>query len=128
MQRIFDCHFHIIDPTFPLVPNDGYLPPPFTTDAYLGEVRDLGMGAGAIVSGSFQAFEQGYLLQALDRLGPSFVGVTQLPPSVSDAELHHLSSRGVRAIRFNIRRAVDQLGLATWRRWRDASMTLWAGM
>ena len=104
MQRIFDCHFHIIDPSFPLVPNEGYLPPAFTTDAYLGEVRDLGIAAGAVVSGSFQAFDQGYLLQALDRLGPSFVGVTQLPASVSDAELQHLSSKGVRAIRFNIRR------------------------
>ena len=49
MQRIFDSHFHIIDPSFPLVPNEGYLPPPFTVDAYLGEVSDLGIAAGAIV-------------------------------------------------------------------------------
>jgi predicted TIM-barrel fold metal-dependent hydrolase len=104
MQRIFDSHFHIIDPSFPLVPNEGYLPPPFTVDAYLGEVSDLGIAAGAIVSGSFQAFDQSYLLNALDRLGPFFVGVTQLPASVSDSELEQLNARGVRAIRFNIKR------------------------
>src|SRR6266498_3461354 len=104
MHRIFDCHFHIIDPSFPLVPNQGYVPPPFTADAYLAEVRDLGIAAGAIVSGSFQAFDQTYLLNALDRLGPLFVGVTQLPVSVNDSELRHLNQRGVRAIRFNIRR------------------------
>ena len=34
---------------------------------------------GAVVSGSFQGFDQSYLLDALDQLGPSFVGVTQLP-------------------------------------------------
>jgi predicted TIM-barrel fold metal-dependent hydrolase len=104
MQRIFDAHLHIIDPSFPLVPNEGYLPPSFTVDAYLGEVRSLGIAAGAIVSGSFQAFDQSYLLNALDRLGPFFVGVTQLPISVSDSELHQLNARGVRAIRFNVRR------------------------
>lgn len=104
MQRIFDSHFHVIDPSFPLVPNDGYLPPPFTADAYLAEVRDLGVAGGAIVSGSFQALDQTYLLDALGRLGPSFVGVTQLPASVSDAELRYLDGRGVRAIRINMRR------------------------
>jgi len=104
MQRIFDSHFHIIDPAFPLVSNEGYLPPPFTADAYLAEARDLGVAGGAIVSASFQGFDQTYLLNTLERLGPSFVGVTQLPASVSDAELHHLDGRGVRAIRFNIRR------------------------
>jgi predicted TIM-barrel fold metal-dependent hydrolase len=104
MQPIFDSHFHIIDPSFPLVPNEGYLPPPFTVDAYLAEVGALGITAGAIVSGSFQAFDQSYLLNALDRLGRFFVGVTQLPASVSDSELHQLNARGVRAIRFNVRR------------------------
>jgi predicted TIM-barrel fold metal-dependent hydrolase len=104
MQRIFDSHFHIIDPLFPLTPNEGYLPPPFTADAYLREVRDLGIAGGAIVSGSFQAFDQSYLLNALDRLGPFFVGVTQLPASVGDPVLRHLNNKGVRAVRFNVKR------------------------
>lgn len=113
MARVFDSHFHIIDPAYPLVPNDGYLPPPYTVDAYLEQTRDLGITAGAVVSGSFQAFDQGYLLNALDRLGPSFFGVTQIRSSVSDAELRHLDSKGVRAVRFNVRRggseAITQL-------------------
>lgn len=102
--RIFDSHFHIIDPAYPLVANNGYLPDPFTAKTYLGQVNRLGVVAGAIVSGSFQAFDQDYLLTALQRLGPSFVGVTQLPASVSDAQLCHLNNQGVRAIRFNLRR------------------------
>jgi predicted TIM-barrel fold metal-dependent hydrolase len=44
------------------------------------------------------------VLDALQRLGPQFVGVTQLPASVSDDELLALDKAGVRAIRFNIKR------------------------
>lgn len=103
-RRIFDSHLHIIAPAFPLVRNKGYLPDPFTVDDYLAKARPLGVAAGAVVSGSFQAFDQGYLLNALERLGPHFAGVTQLPASVSDAEIARLRRRGVKAVRFNLKR------------------------
>jgi len=103
-RRIFDAHFHIIDPAFPLVPNNGYLPDPFATNDYLAKARPIGVEGGAVVSGSFQAFDQGYLLRALERLGPGFVGVTQLPASVPDAEVVRLDEKGVRAVRFNLKR------------------------
>lgn len=103
-RRIFDSHLHIIDPAFPLVPNKGYLPEPFTADDYLGKARPLGVAAGAVVSGSFQAFDQKYLLGALARLGPTFVGVTQLPASTPDAEIIRLNEKGVKAVRFNLKR------------------------
>ena len=57
-----------------------------------------------MVSGSFQAFDQAYLCAALAELGPGFVGVTQLPASVSDRELIELNAAGVRAVRFNLKR------------------------
>lgn len=103
-NKIFDSHLHIIDPAFPLVRNNGFLPDPFTSDDYLAEVSSLGVMAGAVVSGSFQAFDQGYLLKALEKLGPGFVGVTQLPASVSDDELMGLNEKNVRAVRFNLKR------------------------
>jgi len=103
-KKIFDSHLHIIDPAFPLVPNKGFLPDPFTVDDYLESVRPLGVTAGAIVSGSFQAFDQSYLLSALKRLGSNFVGVAQLPASVPDAEIVWLNEKGVRAVRFNLKR------------------------
>jgi predicted TIM-barrel fold metal-dependent hydrolase len=56
------------------------------------------------VSGSFQGFDQTYLLDALVRLGPGFVGVTQLPPGVSDDEVLALDAAGVRAVRFTLAR------------------------
>lgn len=110
---MFDAHFHIIDPRFPLVPNQGYLPPTFDVRAYREATAPLGVTGGAVVSGSFQAFDQDYLVDALDKLGPRFVGVTQLPVEVSDERIAALHGNGVRAIRFNLRRGgsatVDEL-------------------
>lgn len=103
-NQIFDAHLHIIDPRFPLVSNQGFTPQPFTVHDYLAAARPLGITGGAVVSGSFQAFDQSYLIDALKKLGPGYVGVTQLPASVSDAEIIHLDSKGVRAVRFNLKR------------------------
>jgi len=102
--RLFDSHFHIIDNRFPLLENNGFLPEEFTCADYLGRVKEYQLVGGAIVSGSFQAFDQGYLLDALKTLGQSFVGVTQLPATVSDDELLELHKAGVRALRFNLKR------------------------
>jgi predicted TIM-barrel fold metal-dependent hydrolase len=129
--QLFDSHLHIIDPRFPLVPNHGYLPDAFTVADYRARIDALRLGreavptqtpatehnlvgdqdatrvhvvGGAVVSGSFQAFDQSYLLDALQSLGPSFVGVIQLPVDTSDAELRRLDRAGVRAVRFNLRR------------------------
>ena len=101
---LFDAHLHIIDPRFPLVANNGYLPPTFTTGDYLASVRPLHVTGGAVVSGSFQAFDQSYLVAALNELGPAFVGVTQLSRDASDDLILDLDAAGVRAVRFNMYR------------------------
>lgn len=104
MVTLFDSHFHIIDPRFPLVESQGFIPQAFTCDDYRKRTEHFTMVGGAIVSGSFQAFDQTHLLHALATLGPKYVGVTQLPATVSDGEIIRLSKQGVRAIRFNVQR------------------------
>jgi predicted TIM-barrel fold metal-dependent hydrolase len=102
--KLFDAHFHIIDPRFPLVPNRGYLPERYLVCDYLERTEAYDLVGGAVVSGSFQAFDQDYLVDALARLGTGFVGVTQLPHTVSDGEILELDLAGVRALRFNVKR------------------------
>jgi predicted TIM-barrel fold metal-dependent hydrolase len=101
---IFDAHLHIIDRRFPLVPNQGFLPEEFTCRDYRERLKGYPLAGGAIVSGSFQAFDQTYLRAALLELGPAFVGVTQLPATVADDDILELAGAGVRAVRFNLKR------------------------
>ena len=103
-MRIFDAHFHIIDFDFPIIENQGYTPPSYVVTNYEQETAQLNVLSGAIVSGSFQGFDQGYLLKALKQMGPAFCGVTQLPLTVTDDEILNLHNNGVRALRFNIKR------------------------
>ncbi|MDY0190257.1 MAG: amidohydrolase family protein [Desulfuromonas sp.] len=105
--KLFDSHCHIIDKRFPLVENQGYLPDYFSIADYQHRTQHYNVCGGAIVSGSFQAFDQTYLLTALQQLRqitPNFVGVTQLPPKVTDQRLVELNAAGVRALRFNLKR------------------------
>lgn len=102
--KLFDAHLHIIDPRFPLIPNNGYLPEPFTCKDYLDRLTSYNVIGGAIVSGSFQGFDQSYLLSALQELGPSYVGVINLRADATDEEILKLNAAGVRAVRFNLMR------------------------
>jgi predicted TIM-barrel fold metal-dependent hydrolase len=104
---LFDAHFHVIDARFPLVPNQGFLPDPFTVDDYRERVAGLDVVGGAVVSGSFQAYDQSYLIDALKQLGPGFVGVANVPPDITDAEVLELARAGVRAYRVNLVRGGD---------------------
>jgi predicted TIM-barrel fold metal-dependent hydrolase len=87
-----------------LIANNGYLPETFTCDDYQERIKGYNLIGGAVVSGSFQGFDQCYLLDALEKLGPTFCGVTQIPLSTSDEEIFRLNNAGVRAVRFNLKR------------------------
>src|ERR1041384_7421627 len=51
-QKYFDCHFHIIDKKFPVIPNQGFMPDSFTAENYLERVKAVELCGGAVVSGS----------------------------------------------------------------------------
>ena len=101
-MKIFDAHFHIVDARYPLVRNQGYLPPIFTVEDYHHQMNGLDLVGGVIVSGSFQAFDQKYLVDALSRFGDNYFGVANISTTMSDSELNELDKAGVRAVRFNL--------------------------
>lgn len=123
-MKIFDSHFHIIDPAYPLYANQGYLPKPFTLKDYLKSHKNQDLHGGAIVSGSFQKFDQTYLVDTLNQLGNQFVGVTQLQASTSDEVILDLLGKRVRAVRFNLKRggseSLKNLNLFAQRIWELA--------
>ena len=101
---VFDSHLHIIDPRFPLAPSRGYVPEPFTVADYRAATAGIDVVGGAVVAGSFQGRDSAYLVDALERLGPRFVGVAELDPRAGDEEILALDAAGVRAVRFNLHR------------------------
>ena len=103
-MKIFDAHFHIIDYKYPIVENNGYLPPNFTIEDYQERVKNYELVGGAIVSGSFQAFDQSYLKDSLFKLGKHFFGVANIPFHIKEKELDELNQKNVVAIRFNLKR------------------------
>ncbi len=110
--RFFDAHLHIIDRRFPLEANQGYRPAPFTVAEYRTATTGLNVIGGAVVSASFQRGHN-HLRASLAELGPNFVGVADLHPDATDAELQSLDAAGVRGMRVNLyrggREALDQL-------------------
>ena len=99
---LFDAHLHIVDPRFPLIPNQGYTPEPFTVADYRSRTHHLGVNGGVVVSASVQGYDQTYLRNALGQLGPSFVGVAQVPPEIADEDVLALRAAGVRGFRANL--------------------------
>ena len=116
---LFDAHFHIFEPGFPLVENQGFLPDPFTLEDYGKWVKKLKIRGGVVVSSSTQVFDTTYLVHALKHLGPYFVGVAQIPETFADEEILALHQHGVRAVRFNVKRGgsatLDQIELISRR-------------
>ena len=104
MISFFDSHLHIIDPSFPLIENQGFVPEPFTCEDYANRTSNFQVIGGTVVSGSFQGFDQTYLRDALKKLGPTYVGVTQIPHTTSDENIISLNESGIRAVRFNVKR------------------------
>ncbi len=103
-MKIFDSHFHIINPRFPLVKNNGYLPNDFTVENYRSKVKDFKIIGGTVVSGSFQKFDQEYLLDSLNKLGKNYFGVANIPIGISQKELDRLNDANIVAVRFNLKR------------------------
>lgn len=103
-MSLFDAHLHVIDPRFPLTANNGYLPPDFTGADYLERTAHLDVVGGAVVAGSFQAFDTSWIEPSLAALGPGFVAVANVRPDATDDEILRLDEIGCRAVRFNLYR------------------------
>src|SRR5260370_8899356 len=88
--RLSESPCHIIDHRFPIVANQGYVPPEFRLADYLAETKPLGVAGGSIVSGSFPADDQTYLMDVLPTLGAGWVGVTHLPAHLPDPDVKNL--------------------------------------
>ncbi len=84
------------------------MPDEFKICDYQALTKEFNVCGGAIISGSFHGFNQDYLIATLNQFGSSFCGVTQLPFNVTDEQIITLNNKGIKAIRFNIKRTGPQ--------------------
>ncbi|MFC4604878.1 amidohydrolase family protein [Rhodococcus kronopolitis] len=122
---MFDAHVHILDPRFPLVENNGYLPEHYTIADYRARVDGFGVDGGAVVTASYQGTDQAYLFAALQELGPGWVGVCQLDADATDEDILALDRAGVRALRFNLRRSATDMQRLTTQALRAWDLVGW---
>ena len=108
-MKIFDAHFHIINFDFPIFENQGFTPEEYNVADYKSATSLYELVGGAVVSGSFQKYDQDYLIDALPKLGKSYVGVANIPIDLKHSELEYLNDHNIVAVRFNLKRGGSEV-------------------
>lgn len=97
-----DCHMHLFDRSYPVIPNASLNPPPASLADYRRVQKALGCRRFVIVQPSVYGLDNSLLLTALRDVGAHRArGVAVVTDGVSDAGLSDLYSAGVRGVRFN---------------------------
>lgn len=97
-----DCHMHIYEDRFPLVPQAIFKPPHAPLGDYVQVQRALGLERAVVVQPNGYGFDNRCTLEALLALGAAGRGVATVPADVADAELERLTRAGVRGARFHL--------------------------
>src|SRR6266542_1467856 len=97
-----DCHMHVYEDRFPLVPQATFKPPHAPLTDYLQVQRALGLSRAVIVQPNGYGFDNRCTLEALSALGDTARGIATVPPDVTDVELARLTRAGVRGVRFHL--------------------------
>ena len=98
-----DCHHHIYDRRFPVLPTAVVRPMPATVADYRLLQKRLGTTRNVVVQPSAYGVDNRCLLDALHQFGLAQArGVAVVNERVADSELKELHEAGVRGIRFNV--------------------------
>jgi len=99
-----DTHAHVIslDPTYPMVADRSYTPPPAPEHRYLAMLDALGMTYGVLVQISVYGTDNRCMLDVLRRHPSRLRGIAVVSPDITDRELETLHDAGVRGLRINV--------------------------
>src|SRR5271169_7262332 len=82
-----DCHMHVYEDRYPLVPQATFKPPHAPLADYLQVQRALGLSRAVVVQPNGYGFDNRCTLEALSALGGAARGVATVPVEVADDEL-----------------------------------------
>ena len=95
-----DCHVHIYDEAYPLIPNVPVIPPHAPVSAYREVQQALGLERAIIVQPTGYGFDNRCALAALADLGESARGIALIAPDAPDTEIARLHQGGMRGVRY----------------------------
>lgn len=95
-----DCHVHIYEDQYPLIPNVAVVPPHSPVSSYREVQRALGLERAVIVQPTGYGFDNSCSLAALAELGESARGIALITPDAPDAEIARLHQAGMRGVRY----------------------------
>ncbi|OWT54793.1 amidohydrolase family protein [Candidimonas nitroreducens] len=99
-----DTHAHVVaaDPSYPMVPERSYTPPPAPEEKYLAMLAATGMQRGVLVQISVYGDDNRYMLEVLKRHPRQLRGVGVVRADVSERQLRDMHDAGVRGLRLNV--------------------------
>jgi predicted TIM-barrel fold metal-dependent hydrolase len=97
-----DCHTHVFESRYPMIPNRGYTPP----DSNLADLQamhsQIGIERVVFTQPSIYGVDNTAILTAMDQIPDRARAVVAIDLSLSDDELAGLDRRGVRGVRLNL--------------------------
>ena len=95
-----DCHMHVYDARFALLPNLPVTPPDAPASKYIALQRELGLERVVVVQPIGYGFDNSCTLDAMTQFGKSARGICIIRPDATDEAIEALHARGVRGVRF----------------------------
>ena len=96
----WDCHMHVYDRRFELLPNLAVTPPDAPASKYIALQRELGLQRVVVVQPIGYGFDNSCTLDGMAQLGEGARGICIVPPETPDEGLRALHEKGVRGVRF----------------------------
>jgi 2-pyrone-4,6-dicarboxylate lactonase len=100
----WDTHAHIFGPAdkFPYAPGRGYTPPDAPVERFVALLDHLGFANGVVVQGNAHGYDNGVLLDALDRFPRRLRGIAITDTRVRPDVLRDWHKLGMRGLRFHL--------------------------
>ena len=97
-----DCHTHVFESRYPMIPNRGYTPPDSNLADMLSMHRQIGIERVVFTQPSIYGIDNTAILSAMDQIPDRARAVVAIDLSLSDDDLAALDRRGVRGVRLNL--------------------------
>ncbi len=102
LRGVTDCHIHVIDPAFPMVPVRSYTPRPVLASDVRAMMARCGVDRVVIVQISVYGNDNSAMLAAMEDLGDCARGVIHLTGTETADDIARLHGKGARGVRINL--------------------------